>query len=99
MPPEHWSCTLHTFLARNPVNYHNAVVAASQFADKQARNLQAGIVRRFVSRLQVFPDMHHLDVAGGTGDIGLRVRRAIDSACKDAAQHLDDPILQVSLPF
>ena len=35
---------------------------------------------RLVSRLRPFAGMQHLDVAGGTGDIGLRVLRAIRAA-------------------
>ena len=42
---------------------------------------------RLVCRLRPFPGMHHLDVAGGTGDVGLRVLRAIRLAEMNAATH------------
>jgi len=35
---------------------------------------------RLVDTLRPFPGMHHLDVAGGTGDVAFRVLRAIRNA-------------------
>ena len=51
---------------------------------------------RLVARLEAFPGMQHVDVAGGTGDVAMRVHRAIQTACKSAAKHQDDPVLQVT---
>ena len=37
-------------------------------------------MRRLVAKLQPFAGMHHLDVAGGTGDVAFRVLRGMAAA-------------------
>ena len=50
------------------------------FACIELHNIRICTHVRLVSRLRPFAGMQHLDVAGGTGDIGLRVLRAIRAA-------------------
>lgn len=56
--------------------------------------MSAGLHRlwkdRLVSKLNPFPGMKHLDVAGGTGDVAFRVLESINSVSRRAKQ--DGPI-------
>ena len=57
--------------------------------------MSAGLHRawkdRLVSRLRPFPGQTHLDVAGGTGDVGLRVLHAIRVAEREAQKKHSPP--------
>lgn len=46
---------------------------------------------RFVNRVQIFPGMQHVDVAGGTGDIAFAIYRRMREAEQEAAAGSTDP--------
>lgn len=49
------------------------------------KSINQSTTKRLVETLRPFPGMRHLDVAGGTGDVALRVLSAITAAESEAA--------------
>lgn len=58
--------------------------------------MSAGLHRlwkdRLVSKLNPFPGMHHLDVAGGTGDVAFRILENVNSVKRRAMQDLSNSL-------
>src|SRR5690606_33445259 len=50
---------------------------------------------RFVRMIRPRPQDHHLDVAGGTGDIAFRIRKAAGALARSTVCDLDEAMLNV----
>jgi demethylmenaquinone methyltransferase/2-methoxy-6-polyprenyl-1,4-benzoquinol methylase len=50
---------------------------------------------RFIKQIRPRPGLHYLDVAGGTGDIAFRIRKAVGDDAKITICDLDEAMLRV----